>query len=365
MDADRRPTSSTPIVAGNCVYTGGVDGVVRALDLDTGATLWEATTAIDANEVGQRNLYSMSVDVAGGLVHVNVEHTSDDFPRAQAFDADTGERKWVSAPLEFDYPAWQLSNPAIFGGMHFQATTGPDADPKARPGYAFWEAATGGVIHRQTTIPVADLDKGFAGGGIWATPAVDTETKYLFVGTANPFSKKIEHRYDNAILKIDADRSRDTFGTIVDAYKGWHDSLELNRQPACDELGGKEPVSYHPSGYSIACVQLDIDFGASPTLWRNAQNELMVTELQKSGVVHTLFADTMERAWTTIVSTLPPETAGNSASTAYDGRYLIVAPNLYQMMALEPETGRIAWATPGGESLNYHPPRSPAASSTS
>jgi outer membrane protein assembly factor BamB len=179
------------------------------------------------------------------------------------------------------------------------------------------------------------------------------------VGTAQPYSKQREHRYDNAIVKIDLRSTPDvnpTFGQVVDAYKGDFDSYVpgLSRQPVCDIAG--DTVQYHPSGFSVACVQFDIDFGASPTMWRNSTGELMVGELQKSGTFHAVYADTMQSAWKTIVSTLPPATGGNVSSAANDGENVYVMANPGVVYSLDADTGATNWVTPlAVGTLENHP----------
>ncbi len=342
--------NGTPVVSGNCVFTAGADGLVRALNVRTGALVWRSPTALRSGDA-QGTLYGLSVD--DGRVHVNVQYP--DYPRTLTFDQNTGKRLWTGPPIEFGYTAWQISTATEFDGMVFQATTGPDADPKARPGYALLSAKTGRVLHEQSVIPTKDLDDGYAGGGIWTTAAVDTKDKYLYAGTANPYSKKIEHAYDNAIIKIDVNRRRKTFGQVVGSYKGSTDQVieGLQKQPACDNFG-ELPVSYHPSGFSIFCVQLDVDFGASPQLVRNSKGRLLVVELQKTGVLHAVDADTMKAVWSTTVGTLPPETAGNAGSTATDGRHVFAAGMANFISSVDIDTGKIEWIV-AANGASYHP----------
>jgi len=214
------------------------------------------------------------------------------------------------------------------------------------------------VLHKQTTIPLRDLEEGYSGGGQWATPAVDAVNGYAYNGTSNPYSKKIEHRYDNALIKIDIDPARPTFGQIVDAYKGDVDQVipGLDRQPLCDMFG--DQIGYHPCcNFSVTCVQLDVDFGASPTMWRNKHNELMLGDIQKSGTFHAVYADTMQQAWKANLGTLNTLTAtgGNAASPANDGKHIFTMGNPGVLYALDVESGRIDWLAPIGDGASYHP----------
>src|SRR5205085_734061 len=110
----------------------------------------------------------------------------------------------------------------------------------------------------------------------------------------NPYSRTFEHRYDNAIIKIDLDRTRPTFGQIVDAYKGQTDNVVdgVYNQPVCQTLGNGGPGYVNPP-----CGQLDVDFGNGPTMWRTPDGDLMLAQIQKTGMVHVLYGDHMQRAW--------------------------------------------------------------------
>jgi len=349
---------STAVIAGRCVYVAADgEGFISALDITDGSIVWQVPAAPSYPAKTQ----IAGVSVVGDRLYANVSEgdgaqVPDASPIGVALDADTGDLIYEGEPIQFGEPTTAFSSAVVFDGRQLVVTNGGDGIPNARPGYAILDASSGATLHEQTTIPVADLDRGYAGGGQWATPVVDVESGYAFNGTANPYSKKVEHRYDNAIIKIDIDPSRPTFGTIVDAYKGNVDQYfpGLDRQPLCDEFG--DQIGYHPCcNFSVTCVQLDIDFGASPTMWRNADGELMVGDLQKSGVFHAVYADTMQSAWTAMVSTIPPGTAGNSSSAANDGERIYVLANPGVLHALDPENGRTMWVAPVGDLADYHP----------
>lgn len=350
--------NSTAVVAGNCVYVAGTStGTITALDIGTGALVWRAPSA--PSYPGKTSTFAVAVQ--DGRVYANVSEGDgsqlpEAAPVAVALDADTGESIYESEPIQFGQPTTAVASAVVFGDRQLVVTNGGDGIPTARPGYALLDATTGETLHKQTTIPTRDLDRGYAGGGQWATPVVDVASGYAFNGTANPYSKKVEHRYDNAIIKIDVDPTRSTFGQVVDAYKGNVDQYfpGVDRQPLCDEFG--DQIGYHPCcNFSVTCVQFDIDFGASPTMWRNRDGELMVGDLQKSGVFHAVYADTMQHAWTALLSTVPPGTAGNADSAANDGERIYVVANPGILYALSPENGRILWAAPVGDGAEYHP----------
>ncbi len=349
--------NSTVVVAGGCVYFASSSGFIIALKVSTGELVWRARSAPSY----PTKTATFAVAVHNGRVYANVSEGDGSqapgtAPIGVALDADTGALIYQSEPISFGRPTTAVAGAVVFGDKQLVVTNGGDGIPDARPGYAVLDAATGATLHKQTTIPERDLDVGYAGGGQWATPVIDEASGYAFNGTANPYSKKLEHRLDNSLIKIDVDRSRPTFGRVVDAYKGNVDQYVsgLDRQPLCDEFG--DEIGYHPCcNFSVTCAQLDIDFGASPTLFRNRFGDLIVGDLQKSGVFHAAYADTMQLAWTSLLTTIPPGTAGNSDSPANDGTRVFVIANPGILYALSVDTGRTLWVAPVGDGAEYHP----------
>jgi outer membrane protein assembly factor BamB len=352
---------STAVIAGGCVYVANdLGGTLYALSLETGAVVWQASPVAPSYP---EKTQTAAVSVVGDVVYANASEPDGSkaegaAPVGVARNADTGALIYESVPIGFGKPTTAFSGAVVANGMQLVVTNGGDGIPDARPGYGILDAATGSVLHAQTTLPLRDIEDGYAGGGQWATPVVDPVGKYAYNGTANPYSKKVEHRYDNALIKIDMDPSRATFGQIVDAYKGNVDQFipGLDRQPLCDLLG--DTIGYHPCcNFSVTCVQLDIDFGASPTMWRNRNGELMLGDLQKSGVFHTVYADTMQSAWMSTLGSLNTITAtgGNATSPANDGERIYVEGNPGILYALDAETGRIRWVAAVGDLASYHP----------
>ena len=146
---------SVPIAVGRCVYvTDG--GRVEALDVATGRLIWKTPVALP-----WKRYAPFAVAVSGGRVFVSFDNQLA--PRQTVLDANTGERLWTSKPVTFGYPAWQLSSPAVAGGVSLFTTTGPDFDPHARPGFAVLDVTTGRVLTQRSTIPLADFRHGYSG----------------------------------------------------------------------------------------------------------------------------------------------------------------------------------------------------------
>jgi polyvinyl alcohol dehydrogenase (cytochrome) len=335
ITADTGYQSPPPIVAGGCVFIN-TSGHIVALDLVTGKHVW---TSQGADTSG-----TFAVTVVDGRVHVGLNN--DGRPEAAAFDVHNGHLLWRSAPIYFGYQTTQQSSAIVFDGLQVLFTTGPDFDPKAEEGYGIIDAATGAVLYKTTTIPPGQIAAGYHGGGVWGTPTVDPQTKYLYVGTSNPESKTKESKYDDAIIKMDLDRSRPTFGRIVGTYKGTQDSVTGYQNPVCQTVGAKAWVNGGVYGGSPACGQLDVDFGVGPTLWRNASGRLLGAATQKSGWLHVFDATTMKPVWKKRLFVNLSFAGGNLARIASDGTTLYVAANPGVLYAIDANTFATRWKTP-------------------
>lgn len=280
----------TPIVAGGCVYAGTDEGFVIAANADDGQVVW-------TRKLTHR---TASLAYAGGRVFATVaeaEGQTSFAPYVVALDAATGAQQWRTEPVD-TLPGSELTgSPVPFDGMLLIGVSNfPGEDQGAadwyragqfRGSYLILDQATGALLHKQYLISDEEFCRdtapsptctnrkesaqtydGASGAGVWTTAAVDTETKYAYWGTGNPTSN-VEHKHSNAIIKVDVDRSRPTFGQIVDSYKG--DS---------DKLGPP-----------------DVDFGASPQLLEGADGRKLLAAYQKSATFHMIDRTTMDRVW--------------------------------------------------------------------
>jgi alcohol dehydrogenase (cytochrome c) len=264
--------SAPPVVAGGCVFLNA-NGTIEARDLDTGAIVWRAK---DVNTAG-----TFAPMVVDGRVHFTTAEAQ--LPRAAALDQRTGRLLWESDEITFGAPANQMGSAIVYKGIQVVFTTGPDNDVNAKQGYALIDARTGRILYQSLTLPKADREKGLVGGGAWGTPTVDPATGYAYVGTSNPESKQGESKYDDAILKLDLDRRRPTFGHIVATYKGTPDSVTGYDNPVCQTVGGVLWYNAGTYGASPTCGQIDVDFGVGPTLWRDPKGRLLAAATQKYG----------------------------------------------------------------------------------
>lgn len=356
---------STPIIAEGCMFVTTGGGSVFMLNADTGAVLW-SRKLVGAGQTLAGEIISGSpvLDASEGVLYVGVSRPGSSY--VAALDVhNAGAMLWTSIVDRSTPDSFIVSAPVLFNGMIFQGWAGYESQPTARGGYAILKAAracsadesgmrtcanpvvggTGGtIIVKEFTISDAEYNDGYRGASIWCTAAVDPVESYAYACGGNPASKQLEHRYSNALLKIDLDPSRTaTFGKIVDSYKGQTEQYYpgTDRQPACETLG--DDVVY--VAWSVTCLQLDLDFGSSPNLFRDRFGKLMVGDLQKSGVYHAIYADQMSAGWSAVVG--PPCFPCNSSSGAVNGSSVFVAATPGPVMhSLTQAAGKLNWAMP-------------------
>ena len=347
--------NGTPIVAAGCMFLNNATGDVIALNAATGAEIWRRNVPLDpGTTAGLGGIFVSSPAVTGDTVIGLVNQTNA--PYAIAFSRKDGTVTWRSAPLRAGAGYYTNATPVIYDGLLLAGYSPAEGDPAGVGGVAILDAATGALVTRALVVPDADFAQGYAGGGVWTAPAIDTKNGYAYAGTGNPYSKKIEHPNTNAIVKIDVDRGRATFGQIVGALKGnieqyapvFRDLVD----PAC-EAAGDDPNLQLLVGNSAPCLQLDLDFGAPPNLFTDASGRTFIGDLQKSGVYHVGDASTMAPAWSAVIGVSCP--ACNAAASAWDRNgsiYEVSSPG-DAMVSLNATDGMYRWASPVGDGTHY------------
>ncbi len=368
---------TTPIIAGGCVYIAfgmgylGDRGDVVALNADTGAVVWHQR--IDGSILGLavRNglVYATPSKGTRGAVALPVV-TGDYQPAgsyAIALDAETGKRVWTSQRLDDGNShngTFINASPVAFeaGGREllFVPLAGGAGDGARVPMY-FLDALTGETVNRAYSLTDGEYRQGFGGTGIWSTAAYSPRTQLLYAGTADSDGYTKQHRYNDAILKIDANPTRRTFGKVVGSYRGITEHANLdavaNRNPACGALAGDTAVqlpTFFDTSASPECLELDFDFGGSPNLFVGADGRVKVTALQKSGVVHTVDAATMKADWRFLTGV--GGFAMDGASAALEGNALVVAATPNALFRLDRDTGAVRWLSQSGvDAFSYQP----------
>ena len=368
--------NGTPIEANGCVYVGSgataIDNVF-ALNADTGELVWHRH--LDAGVGGLGGAIPGSLSYSDGLVYALVNKPGDGSsgPYVAALDAATGAVEWTSRPIVTTAGYYTNASPTVAGGVVVAGFSAPEGDPYGHGGFGLLDAATGKLLAVTYTVPPSawgtPSNPGYAGGGVWTTPAADPKAGFAYIGTGNPFSKQTQYPTTDAILKVDIDPDRSTFGRIVGYYPGNIDQLssliKTLSGPTC-ELLPDDPLRTLPTtdkrlqelqglvGNSIGCAQLDLDFGAAANLFRDHQGRLIVGDLQKSGFYHAVYAATMKRAWWSMIGASCQ--VCNGASTALDRGSIFgdVSPGSL-MTSIAQDAGKLRWYSPVADAFHYEP----------
>jgi polyvinyl alcohol dehydrogenase (cytochrome) len=308
--------TGTPVVSHRVVYVGSNGGLVRAIQAvatpghKAGTVLWTTATSAAHDPVNG------AVAVSGGIVYVPVARQGS--PAVLALNAATGHRLW-SRTLDTSTDADVYGSPVVAPDrsgrlLVLQGVSAVSGDPASplRGSLLALDAGTGRTIWKSYAVP-----RGFNGGAVWSTPAVDTATGTVYVGTGNAYSGTAAPTTD-AILAIDIGS-----GKIKAAFQATANDV-----------------------FSSSTPGLDFDFGASPNLMTIGKRRL-VGEGQKSGTYWAVDATTMAPAWHTQAG--PGSVVGGIlGSTAYDAATQqivgpISAPGY--IWSLHADSGLPAWAT--------------------
>jgi glucose dehydrogenase len=229
----------------------------------------------------------------------------------------------------------------------------------------FLDPTSGATIAKAYSLRDADYRQGFGGTGIWSTAAYDEATGHLYAATADSDGRTRQHPYNSAILRIDADPRRASFAAVVGAYSGTTEHADLDplvghpRNPACGAGAGGgsvpvQPPTFFDTSASVECLELDLDFGSSPNLFTDRDGRLVVSALQKSGVVHAVDARRMQARWRFFVGPGGPASHAATAAVGHDRLYVGATPNL--VFDLDRSTGSPEWvATTASDLFAYQP----------
>ncbi|HEU5454657.1 MAG TPA: PQQ-binding-like beta-propeller repeat protein [Nocardioides sp.] len=351
--------NGTPIVSGGCVYLNTAGGDVVALDANDGTVVWRHHVPLDPETVaGLGGTFVSSPAVTSDAVLTLVNQV--DSPYVLALSRTPGadgaaQVLWRSEPIVEGAGYYTNATAVVTNGLLLAGFSPAEGDPDERGGIAIFDAGTGQLLKRVYSIPQDAFDNGYAGGGIWTAPAVDEEHGYAYAGTSNPYSKKIEHDNTNAILKIDVDPARPSFGEVVGSYKGLIEQYDPALREAVDplcEAAGEDPNLQLIVGDSAPCLQLDLDFGSPPNLFRDSAGRLIVGDLQKAGVYHAVDANSMEPAWKATVG--GSCAACNAAAWASHSEAVVGASSPGgAMLSLAGDDGAVQWASPIADGTHY------------
>ena len=305
--------TATPVVAGGVLVAGDNGGWVRALDAVTGRVLW-------ARDAGQQINGSAAIDLdapGGPTVFVPVARIGS--PHLLALSLADGAARWHRV-LTAQPGADVFGSPAFWNGTVYIGTSGPNNDDTTARGSVVALAERTGDLRWQTfTVP-----PGHDGAAVWSTPAIDTATGQMYVGTGNNYHPPTTDTEDS-IMALDA-----RTGQVLGHYQATsNDSFSLPDNPTGP----------------------DYDFGASPNLFAGPGGEALVGDGQKSGAYWTLDRNTMQPLWHTVVGP-PGPLGGILGSAADDGTRTYGADTASGQVFALARDGSMPWESADGGGLH-------------
>jgi polyvinyl alcohol dehydrogenase (cytochrome) len=307
--------TGTPVVAAGVLVAGDYSGKVYALDAVSGKVRW-------SKALGEPIDGSAAIDTAapgGPTVFVPLAHEGG--PRLAALALADGSVRW-NTELTNQPTSSAYGSPTFWNGTVFMGTSGPNGDGStARGTVVALNERDGSVRWRTFTVP-----PGHDGGPVWSTPAVDTATGRLYVGTGNAYHGDAADTTD-AILALDA-----STGAILGHYQA---------------TAGDTFAADNPAGP-------DVDFGASPNLFTGPTGAALVGEGAKNGVYYALERSTMKRVWQTAVGS-PAPTGGFLGSTVFDGTRIYGIDVATGKVAALGRDGSVPWTSADGPPPEFSP----------
>jgi polyvinyl alcohol dehydrogenase (cytochrome) len=306
---DGASTTSTPAVVEGVVYLPSWDGAVTALRLEDGSVVWRAPLP---------NLIDSSPAVTATRVLV-----SDDAGSVHALDRATGMVAW-SKRVEPHLEAHLWSSPVYVeeAGLIIVGVASSEEDSavtmRTFQGSVVALHADTGEIAWQLYTNDGDAAAG-AGIAVWATAAVDTGRKLVYIGTGNNYTAPTG-KYADSLLAIDY-----TTGTIA-----W------SKQFTANDVFVVGPGATGP----------DFDIGSSANLFSAGGKDLVGIGV-KNGLYYALERDNGAMAWMQMIT--PGAVLGGVISaSAYANDSVFVASNRFmdgrtRTVALDATSGMVRW----------------------
>lgn len=256
--------AATPVIAGGVVYSQDLQSNVKAISLQTGNVLWSKE-------------YNVPAYGPNGVVVANGEVFGETETSAFALQEKTGKQLWSVQLTENEEEGIDVAPGYYKGIVYFSTVPGnvhnvykPPADGTlyaldAKTGRKLWRFDTSQKLWGNPSVN--------SGGGVWYTPAFDSEGGMYF-GTGNPepspgteefpwgTSRPGPDLYNDSLVKLDA-----TTGKLKWYYQVTpHDLYDWDQQdpPILAEVKGRQVVLTAGKSGVVAAV----DRRSGRLLWR-------------------------------------------------------------------------------------------------
>ena len=283
---------SYPIVSDDTIFIGSSDGVLYALDRDTGCVRWR----FDADsEIRSGVVQGRSPD---GRVLLFFGTFSG---HAHAVDAATGASIWRVDVKDHPFSV-VTGTPHYDDGRLFVPISSMEVALALVPFYGCCtsrgavvalDADDGTLQWRTHVIPdepqvtgrhLIFVEKwGPSGAPVWSSPTVDAERGLIFVGTGENYTRPTSATSDS-IIAIDRNNGDIRWVQQYTAQDAFNLACSLPNHPNCPENAGP-----------------DLDFGAPPIVAHTESGDSILLAGQKSGGVYGIDPATGARLWSVTI----------------------------------------------------------------
>ena len=311
------PIASQPSVARGKVYIGDWGGNEWALDAITGDVV--ASIDLGQTKADVCNPAVLGITSSAAIVD-NIIYLAGGDDAFYALNADDLSVIWRKSlgdnSATGGYYGW--CSPAVAGGKVIQGIASNCDNPFPRGALVALDPATGVELKSSYFVPE---DK--VGGGVWTSPAVDTQRGGIFVTTGSAHSFDDGDSFSMVRLNIDTFEIEDRWKLPNDTGAYW-----------------------------------DADWGSSPTLFSDAKGRQLVGAGQKDGGYYAFDRDNLAAGpvWIAPIAIggeVPQQGQGTLSTAAFDGKRLYVGggiprdtidPSVFgAVSAVDPATGKILW----------------------
>jgi len=303
--------AAQPAVIGNHLYIGSADGVIYALNANTGCIYWQSQT-----EAGIRATPTV-VAAKGQTMALFADLAANIY----VFDANTGKQIWKQK-VE-DFPGGRVSgSPQIYENTVYVPVSSVEENTSFDPKYEccrfrgsvvaldlisgrqIWKTYTVSDPPSKTRVTSNGTQLwGPSGVGVWSSPTLDPGHNRVYVATGNNYSEPASTMSDS-IIALDMETGKIVWSRQITANDIYNGNCETKDKPNC--LSGPGP---------------DSDFGGPPILLTLPSGKRLLIASQKSAVVTAIDPDNQgEIVWQTRIGrggTLGGIEWGSSADTDY------------------------------------------------
>jgi outer membrane protein assembly factor BamB len=307
------PIAAAPTISDGVAYVGAWDGNFYAIDTQTGSVRWSTFVGMAADPAHTFCMPAIGVTSQAAVVG-NVVYVGGGDSAVYALNKQTGAQLWRTALADPRSGAYLWSSVTYYDDALFIGVASLGDCPLVR----------GALVRIDLAKPNQPLFRWLApedtfGGGIWSTPGIDAGTNTVYVTTGTGEQEVETGTWGGSMLAMNAT------------------TLEI------------KSYFFLPSN----SVDLDIEWGSSPSLFETSDGLPLVAATGKDGVLYAQRRDDLSPVWSAklAVECICPECGCGSISTpAFDGQTLYVGAGVVpgeleegSVHAVDPDTGAILW----------------------